>query len=680
MPDTKAYYSFRHTTSDFRIAQLRNRIAWIDYHQGQHELYMLDLPDGVHRKVLTSKGDDGQPLRMVDMSPSGRYLLLTRGEFSEGTPCSNPKHKAVPPVGQLQLIDLEQQHSVFAISGITTAVLAPDDSSLIWATKGTAYCQPLDGGDSRQLFSVRGEITSLHWSPSGHKLAFVCRRQERTLLGLYTFGSSRIRWVSPGFDRDSNPCWSPDSRHLAFVRFPGPAMDITERLFSDQADSFSVMLMNMETRHVRTVWQSSLEEHSGLSLQYGQRPLIWLGHQRLLFSHDNCGWDHIYQFNLADNHCSALTDGSWLVQDYNTSHDGSLLAFSHNRLRRHHYSLDIIESETGKRLDLPLSSGCQYWKPALTSDGGFLVFLSGDSRCGCHLGCLDMASGQVSRLTEADDYAHTVGRDFVLPSREIIKSRDSQIFYAQVFTPKGRGPFPAVLNIHGGPWMQSLPGFHPQLGMSFQYAFCQLLANSGFVVMDINYRGGSGYGKLFRQAPERGWDGASDYLDVQAAGHWLTRHAQVDRSRIGIIGESWGGYLGALALARDSGLFRAGVVINGCHNFPRELRRPHWGSTLFNSNKGETATECIARAKIAEESSPWGWLENWMSPVLLVHGDDDRTVSFEESQYLAHALKCRSVEVESLALPDEGHVFLLHESWLKIGCRAMAFLQKFLQG
>ncbi|WP_281648926.1 prolyl oligopeptidase family serine peptidase [Parendozoicomonas sp. Alg238-R29] len=684
MPELKAYFSFRHTL-EYRVALLRNRIAWVDYYKGQHELFIQDIPNGNRRRVLCSDGDDGQPVRLVDLSPSGRYLLLTRGAFSDGVPCPNPRQKTVPPIGQLQLLDLETDKDPVDLSMVVRATIVPDDSAITWAREGTVFAQPIQDNNSKrriasELFSVRGQILYLNWSPNSRHLAFVCQREEHTLLGIYTVGESKIQWVSPGFDRDLNPSWSPDSKHLSFFRFLGLEMDVAERLLSEQAESFSVMLMHVETKHVKPVWRSSLEEHAGMSLQYGQRPLAWLGTQRLIFSHDSTGWDHIYQFNLSDRHCSPVTEGSWLVQDYATSVNGELLALSHNRKRRHNYSLDVLNIETGEHKKLPLQEDMQYWQPTPSSDGRYLVYLTGNQQHSCHIGVLDMETSECCALSPVDDYPATISKDFTPPTSEIIRSRDHNIFYGQLFAPKGEGPFPAVLNIHGGPWVQSLPGFHPQLGMSYQYAFCQLLAHCGFIVLDINYRGTSGYGKLFRQAPERGWDGASDYQDIQAAGHWLTRHPKIDRTRIGVLGESWGGYLSAMALARNSGLFRAGVVINGCHNFPRELRKAHWGSQLFNSDQGETATEAIARAKIAEESSPWGWLEHWMSPVLLVHGDNDRTVSFAESQHLAHALNCQSVEVETLALPDEGHQFLLHESWLKTGCRAQAFLQKHLQG
>ena len=697
MPDLEPYYSFRHTL-DYRVARSCNRAVWIDYHKGQHELFVQDFPESQRRRVLASDGDDGQPLRILQISDSGRYLLITCGEFSDTNPCLNPRQSIEPPTGWLRVIDLDSGEIVASLGALTIATLAPSESALLWVDGGTVFTRHFGESQVRSLFSVHGQILSLHCSPDGHRLAFICQRRKRTLLGLYAKDRSHIQWIAPSFDRDMSPCWSPDSQRLAFLRFQGPAPDIAYQ-FSHKADSFSVLLADLQQSTVRTLWDTGTEELSGLSQQDGHRPLCWLDNNQILFSHDNSGWDHIYLFKLEkekkkDTHIFShqlspqsytVTYGSWLVRDYAASPDGRLLVYSHNRLNRDHYSLDVLNMVTWEKVRLPrFERNLQCWRPTLSHDGQFILFLGSSDTEPCYLGCIpvdcvaDICDKVIMKMTCDDGFL--LRRSFQKPSRVMIKSRDTKTVQAQLFRPVGREPFPAIINIHGGPALQSLPGFHPRLGMSFRYAFCQLLAECGYLVLDINYRGSSGFGKLFLQAEERGWDGARDYLDIQAAGQWLTRQKEVDRARVGVIGDSWGGYLAAMALAKDSSLFRAGIVISGCHSFPRELRRPHWGSRLFDCRAGESATKDIARAKMAEESSPWGWLDQWMSPVLLVHGDDDQVVSFEESQYLAHALLQRSVEVESLALPGEGHSFLLHDSWLRIGRRTLAFLNKHLGG
>src|ERR1019366_7066582 len=120
-------------------------------------------------------------------------------------------------------------------------------------------------------------------------------------------------------------------------------------------------------------------------------------------------------------------------------------------------------------------------------------------------------------------------------------------------------PAPAVVFCHGGPRRQMLLGWHYMYYYSNAYALNQYLASAGYVVLSVNFRSGIGYGLDFREAPGYGASGASDYNDVQGAATYLQSRAGVDRSRIGAWGGSYGGYLTAMALARGSNVFRAGV-------------------------------------------------------------------------------------------------------------------------
>jgi dipeptidyl aminopeptidase/acylaminoacyl peptidase len=167
------------------------------------------------------------------------------------------------------------------------------------------------------------------------------------------------------------------------------------------------------------------------------------------------------------------------------------------------------------------------------------------------------------------------------------------------------------------------------------------------VVLSINYRSGIGYGLNFREALNYGPSGASEYNDVQGAGVYLRSRPEVDPARIGAWGGSYGGYLTALALARASDLFKAGVDFHGVHNWATELGIP------------VTAPDY----RIAFESSPMNFLRTWRSPVLLIQGDDDHDVQFNQTVMLNDALRKQKVPVEELVFPDEIHDFLLYRTW-----------------
>jgi dipeptidyl aminopeptidase/acylaminoacyl peptidase len=213
-----------------------------------------------------------------------------------------------------------------------------------------------------------------------------------------------------------------------------------------------------------------------------------------------------------------------------------------------------------------------------------------------------------------------------------------------------------------------LPGWHYMYYYRNAYVFNQYLASRGFVVLSVNFRSGIGYGLEFREALGFGAMGASEYRDVAGAGLYLRGRTDVDPSRIGLWGGSYGGYLTALALARASDLFAAGVDPHGVHDWR------DW----FRVVLGEEGRDADA-ARLAFASSPMADVKTWRSPVLLIHGDDDRNVPFRQSVDLAEALRERGVTVEQLVFPDEVHDFLVHSHWIEAYRAAADFLERKLK-
>jgi dipeptidyl aminopeptidase/acylaminoacyl peptidase len=212
-----------------------------------------------------------------------------------------------------------------------------------------------------------------------------------------------------------------------------------------------------------------------------------------------------------------------------------------------------------------------------------------------------------------------------------------------------------------------LLGFHHRGYYHNAFAFNQYLANKGYIVLAVNYRSGIGYGMEFREALNYGAQGASEYNDVNGAGLYLGGRADVDPARIGLWGGSYGGYLTALGLARASDMFAAGVDLHGVHD---------WNVVVGNFVQGYDASARADFAKLAFESSPMAYLDGWKSPVLLIHGDDDRNVPFSESVDLVESLRDREIDFQQLIFPDEVHGFLLHRSWLRAYEAADGFLEE----
>lgn len=169
-------------------------------------------------------------------------------------------------------------------------------------------------------------------------------------------------------------------------------------------------------------------------------------------------------------------------------------------------------------------------------------------------------------------------------------------------------------------------------------------------------------------AARRGSRGASEYQDIVAAANYLRSRDDVDAKRVGLWGGSYGGYLTALGLARDSDIFAAGVDLHGVHDWSQRISGASWID--YDSCEAQRA---------AFESSPVGSIAKWRSPVLLIQGDDDRNVSFSQMVDLARRLREQNVEFEQLVFPDEVHDFLLQRNWLAAYHAASDFFDRKLK-
>jgi dipeptidyl aminopeptidase/acylaminoacyl peptidase len=303
---------------------------------------------------------------------------------------------------------------------------------------------------------------------------------------------------------------------------------------------------------------------------------------------------------------------------------------------------------------------------------GAVAFLASDARIPAHAEVFhDGQRVPLAPETMPDDFP---SEHLVEPEQVIFAAADGMRIHGQLFVPRngGRGErSPAVLFFHGGSRRQMFLGFHNRGYYHNAYALNQYLASRGYVVLSVNYRSGIGYGMEFREAINYGARGASEFQDVVGAGLYLRNRPDVDPERIGLWGGSYGGYLTALGLARASDLFAAGVDLHGVHD---------WNVVIRNFVPSYDAGARAEVARLAYESSPMAAIDTWRSPVLVIHGDDDRNVPFSETVDLVAALRKQGVEYEQLVFPDEVHGFLLHRNWMAAYRAAADFFDRKLAG
>ena len=211
-----------------------------------------------------------------------------------------------------------------------------------------------------------------------------------------------------------------------------------------------------------------------------------------------------------------------------------------------------------------------------------------------------------------------------------------------------------------------LAGFHYMQFYSGAYGFNEYLASKGYVVRSVNYRGGIGYGLNYREAENFGAGGGSEVNDIFGALSYLKGRADVDAARIGVRGGSYGGLMTALALARASDQVAVGVDYAGVYD---------WGGLLEQYGAALSDPETVERARA---SSPISTIDQWRSPVLVVHADDDRNVNFSQSTQLVQDLRAHGVEHDTIVIPNEVHDLNRYSSWLTLFPATDDYLDRYL--
>jgi dipeptidyl aminopeptidase/acylaminoacyl peptidase len=371
-----------------------------------------------------------------------------------------------------------------------------------------------------------------------------------------------------------------------------------------------------------------------------------------------------------------LTPGDYDVEDVALSADGASVLYSANEHRgdpadedrRHLWRVGVAG---GAPRQLTRGQGIE-WSPVETGDGAAVLCLGSTATTPavpCRVAAvtgsaLSAAASAGGREPLARDLvpADFPAAQLVAPRQMIWKSGDGTTLHGQLFLPRDAPreghSLPALIFTHGGPVRQMLLGFHYMQYYHNAYAMNEYLASRGYVVLSVNYRLGIMYGRAFREAPHAGWRGSAEYGDVVAGARLLQGLPQVDPRRVGLWGGSYGGLLTALGLARNSDLFAAGVDFHGVHDWSVFL--PRWENA-----PGLAAPDAREAVKLAFESSPNAAVDTWRSPVLLIHGDDDRNVPFAQTRDLAQRLRGRGVTVEELIFPDEIHDLLLWRDWVR---------------
>jgi len=665
----KAVLSYPFPT-ELTAAPVGSKIAWAMNEQGKRNIYVAEAPAFKPVKITDFNMDDGQELTSLTISADGKWVVFVRGGDHGSRESAVPVNAASMPVApKVQLMSVPfSGGKINILAEGDNPQVSPGSMQVLFTKSGQIMVVPIDGtAAAKPLFYARGINGSASWSPDGTKVAFVSSREDHSFIGIYSNAETPVQWLLPSFSRDNSPRWSPDGTEIVFIRHPGGG-GAPDSILNRKHVPWAIWRVNIQIGVGKPIWKAPETPQGSLPSVAGGANLIWAA-DRIIFMSYQDGWPHLYSILPDGSQQTLLTPGPFMVEHVKLSPDKRSLLFSANTGkekedidRRHLYR---VSTDKADMQALTTGKGIETW-PVFTGDQQAVAYLGATAQQPFLPTLLHQQSRQMQRLGEElipDDFP---AAQLVEPTQVTFKAADGTTVYGQLFTPKeGPRKKPAVVYVHGGPQRQMLLGWNPMDYYAMDYALNQYLVSLGYVVLSVNYRLGIGYGYDFHKPLFAGAQGASEYQDIKAAGEWLAAQSRIDASRIGIYGGSYGGYLTALALGKDSRLFAAGVDIHGVNS-------------RFNSPvpEKESAPDARLAAEKLIASSPLMYLNTWTSPTLLIHADDDRNVPFSQSQDLVRRFEQKKFDFEYLVIPDDTHHWMKFSNAVSVSEATAGFLHR----
>ena len=648
------------------------RIAWVFDAKGVRNIWIADTPEFEAKQITHYSEDDGQAIPALSITPNGRTLVYVRGtEVNDEGRVADPASNVFQRKEQVWAMEVDGGDPRLlgemdcGGEGCEHVELSPDGQFAVWNTRKQLWIAPVSGAtESHKLTDLRGNNGDPRWSPDGREIAFVSDRSDHGFIAIYDFGRDKVRYLAPSADRDSLARWSPDGKQIAFVRRPGTAQKVP--LLPLEINPWSIWVADSSTLAARQLWHSGIQANDSFPDMTESTPFYFPANDRVIFASEQDGRNHLYSIAASGGSPTLLTAGDFDVEDTTLSGDSASIIYSSNQDdidRRHIWRVGV----GGGKPEALTKGDTIEWTPVDLS--GQIACL-GSTATSPAMPYLISASGRQMLAASAlpTDFP---SRQLVTPKQVTFKSDDGLEIHGQLFVPAGpatKGP--ALIFTHGGPPRQMMLGFHYMHYYHNAYAMNQYLTRLGYVVLSVNYRLGIMYGRAFRVPENSGWRGAAEYKDVLAGAKYLQSLSMVDAKRIGLWGGSYGGFLTAMGLARNSDIFAAGVDMHGVHDW--SLFLPHWEPV--------TGAPDLDQAKqVAFNASPDSAVATWRSPVLLIHGDDDRNVPFNQTVDLVQRLRKNNVPFEELIFPDEIHDFLLWRSWVKAYAAEAEFFNRKLK-
>ncbi len=514
---------------------------------------------------------------------------------------------------------------------------SPDSRWLVYGAYDASdvsnlYVVDAAGGAPRQLTRLTEDASEPRFSPDGRYIVFSTHQGEAGQIAMVPFEGGWVIGLTFGEQECSAPVWSPDGARVLYSASP-PRGRRQNDIFAITIGEGSVRGAAGEPEQltpdddVECWWPSFAPDGSHIALLSNRS-----------------GFDELWLMAADGSRLAQLSRLNLDIEEYDWAPDGaSLIALVNERGVDTLYRID---ARNGAATRLPCPPG--NYSSVRCAPGGNDVIVAYDAPASPPaLYRIQTDTGVMLPLTNASAAALD-NASFVTPRHIEFSSADGWQIPGFLYTPpakasRERGP--AIVYPHGG------PNAHYDLAWD---PVRQYFTAKGYTILCPNFRGSTGYGRLFKEGNIGNW-GVGDLADCLAAADYLAALPGVDPARIAIWGQSYGGYLCTLALGKDPRRrFRCGVDLFGdSHLKTAWATGDHSGRQDLEWQMG-TPREQGARY---ESSSPLNYVAHIRAPMLILHGEQDQRVALSESLQLVEALKRHGATFEFHSYPDEGHGF-----------------------
>ncbi|HEY7410393.1 MAG TPA: S9 family peptidase, partial [Vicinamibacteria bacterium] len=484
--------------------------------------------------------------------------------------------------------------------------------------------------------------------------AFRSQKDFQVAVGVVAATGGAVTRIARGDGWHTAPRWL-DRDHLTLQR-ESPDVKVREVLVADAAGA-----------EVRVLFRD--EDAKFWSLEFlGAEPLPSPDGRQVAFVSDADGWDHVYVVPAGGGRARQVTRGRFEVTGLVWSPDGRRLAFDANRGGNPGDRALMVADVTAAAPAVTTVVGGRgtntraAWDPG----GRRLLYQHTDPQTSPDLFVVEARDGATPRRLTTSLPAAVDLAALVEPQLVRYPSPDGQSVPAWLFVPEGLDRarrHPAIVWVHGDGITQNFDGWHTRRDYAVYYSFHQYLAQRGYVVLAVDYRGSIGYGREWRQGHYRDL-GGKDYEDVAAAVPYLGSLGYVDTARVGIWGLSYGGFMALQALTVTPELFRCAIDVAGVQDWRYWYADP--GGPWIRGRMG-TPEE---NGALYDRLSPVNQVARITRPLLVLHGTADVNVPFLESVRLLDAAVKAGKDVEFMMYPGEFHYFqrahVLRDAWARV--------------